>query len=163
MHDFLDDAVFPSFRKFTKTDIEPYKKLYAANYIPYADISPANLIVWFDVNHTLEISRLDDAIILRYDNPFDNYEKNYILLEHDISEEHVRSIYALPGTAHTTRIKEQPANLTQSLTTNSRILLTDNVDSYEYILDNQLLAELSGGRISRLREEVNHCGPNSKR
>ena len=154
MYDFPTDAPFPSFRKFTTKDIKPYQKLYKASYAPYADISPANLLVWFDINQTLEVSRLDNATILRYKNPFDNYEKNYIILEPDISEDHVRRIYKLPGKKGIVRIKEQPANLTKSLKTNPAMLLTGNIDSYEYILDNDLLANLKGGRISRLREDV---------
>jgi hypothetical protein len=162
MYDFLNDALFPDFRRFTTKDIAPYKKVYEITYVPYADISPANLLVWFDINHTLEISRLDDAIVLRYDNPFDHDEKNYILLEHDVSEQHVRAIYALPGNQHTTRIREQPASLAKSLTKSPTLLLVDNIDSYEYILDNHLLANLKGGRISRLREEVNYFTRNNE-
>lgn len=156
MYDFLDDAVFPDFRRFALTDIEPYRKIYEKFYIPYADISPANLLVWFDINHTLEISCLDEALILRYDNPFDNHEKNYIVLEQEVSEAHIELIYKLPGKKNTVRIKEEPANITKSLTSSKTLSLIDNVDSYEYILDNKLLSELKGGPISRLREEVNH-------
>lgn len=156
MYDFLRDAQFPHFRKFTSADYLPYTDIYKKFYAPYADLSPANLVEWLDLDDTLEISLLDKALVLRYQNPFENGEINYLLLEPRVSKHHVEQIYALasPKKGHSV-MREQPRALFTALENDSDLAITLNRDSDEYILDTIQHATLLGPQFYRKRYEIN--------
>lgn len=153
MYDFLNDALFPKFRKFIPEDYSPYRTVYEMYYAPHADISVANLVAWLDIDHTLEISRLDDAIVLRYRNPFEYDSENYLLLEPNLSKEHVRQIYDLALPADNV-MREHPKALLSKLENDPDILLVPNRASCEYILDVEQHASVLGGSFYRQRYEV---------
>lgn len=155
MLDFLNDAIFPTFRKFTSEDYLDYQAIYIKSFAPYGDISPANLLVWLNIDGTLSISRLDNAIILRYSNPFENNEQNFIILEEIVTEQHIRDIYALgQQNNYPVRMREQPAPLSLALSTREGIIIEPNRDSYEYILDVHQHATLPGKPFSRQRRRM---------
>ena len=54
---------FPEFRRFTADDAGWYGEYYLANGLnPFADIGPANLLAWLDMEDDLAISAIDDAL-----------------------------------------------------------------------------------------------------
>jgi hypothetical protein len=154
MYNFLNDALFPTFRKFTTGDFLPYQLVYKKYYAPYADISPANLLAWFDIDNTLEISRLDDAIVLRYENTFEHNSINYLLLEPKVSKEHVIAIYALAPSLGNCILREQPRALLANLEEDPTFQITSNRASSEYILDVEQHVMVTGGAFYRQRYEV---------
>lgn len=154
MYDFLNNAIYPNFRKFTDRDFIPYYNIYIKWFAPYADISPVNLLSWFDIDGSLEISRLDDAVILCYDNPFENLTKNYIILEPKVSIAHIDAIYSLGTEAVPVSLKEQPATLYQDIPDNSPFIFTENRDSFEYIFSTYEQSVLHGNSFSRQRRRI---------
>lgn len=154
MYDFVNDALFPTFRKFTTEDYLPYQIVYQQLYAPYADISPANLFSWFDIDNTLEISRLDNALVLRYENPFEKNAPNYLLLEPIVSKEHVYKIYAHAPAGYACVMYEQPRSFLSKLESDPAFLITPNRASDEYILDVAQHTNVLGSSFYRQRYEV---------
>lgn len=154
MYDFVNDALFPTFRKFTTEDYSPYQAVYQKLYAPYADISPANLLAWLDIDNTLEISRLDDALVLRYENPFEQNAPNYFLLEAVASKEHVLKIYAHAPAGYACVMYEQPRAFLSELESDPAFMITPNRASDEYILDVAQHANILGSSFYRQRYEV---------
>lgn len=155
MYDFLNDALFPKFRKFNSEDYSAYTIVYEKLFAPHADISPANLLEWLDIDNSLEVSRLDNAIVLRYNNPFEHNDTNYLILEPSISKHHIQKIYELGSTANTVLIREQPKLFVEHIEHDTDVLMTPNRASYEYILDAKQHATLQGTDFYRQRYEVN--------
>jgi hypothetical protein len=135
MLDFINNAIFPIFRRFTADDHLPYRNIYENHYIPYASLSLPYLLTWQDIDHTLEISRLDDCIVLRYNNPYHDNQRNYLLVEPSVSEEHVRKIYELENYPNDTIIKEEPSTLVTQLKESDRLTIANDRDTFEYLYD----------------------------
>ncbi len=153
-YDFLNDAIFPQFRKFISDDYLPYQKIYETYYAPLADLSPANVYEWLDINQTLEVARLDDAIVFRYTNPFELNDTNYILLEPIVTKEHILQIYEYADAGVQCIMREQPRSLIKNLEADPTFLITPNRSSYEYILDTQQHTAVDGVEFSHIRYEV---------
>ncbi len=154
MYDFLNDALFPKFRKFVSEDYSSYTAIYKKYFAPHADISPANLLEWLDIDDTLEISRLDDAIILKYNNPFEDNDINYLILEPVVSKDHIQKVYKHAGIDSRCIIREQPKLLVEHLENDSDLVLAPNRTSNEYILDVNQHASVEGTEFYRQRYEV---------
>jgi hypothetical protein len=154
MLDFLNDAYFPNFKRFTSSDFEAYELFYKSTFAPYGDISPTNLLVWLDIDGTLEIARLDDAIVLKYSNPFENLAQNYVLLEPIASYEHIEAIFSLAKNRDLIHMNEQPASPFMHLMNDQRLIIEPNRDSYEYILSTAQHTYLEGKAFSRQRRRV---------
>jgi hypothetical protein len=112
------------------------------------------LLTWQDIDHTLEISRLDDCIVLRYNNPYHNGQRNYLLIEPSVSEEHVRKVYELEGYPNYTIIKEEPSTLLTQLKENDRLTLTKDRDTFEYLYDVSQQAALDTPRDRHKRYQT---------
>lgn len=156
MFDFVNDAPFPIFRNFTAEDYVDYMAVYTATNAPYADISPANLLVWLNIDGTLRISRLDDSLVLRYSNPFDDGEENFILLEKAPGYEHFKKIFALARDEGVTASMRELPYATLPFLPASEFTVTPNRDSFEYILDTGLHTGLAGKSFSIQRRRMGY-------
>lgn len=147
---------FPDFRLFTISDTKWYQDYYFAQKLnPYADVHPENLYVWLNMHEDLAISKLNDAIILKYTNVLDNNIQNIIPLSSQLDDATITTIMSyLKDNNLPQRIAEIPSVICENLDPNKWIIENDR-NAYEYILDTGQQSKLDGGDFSRLRRRIN--------
>ena len=158
--------IFPDKRQFILDDIEWYHQHYKKSGLsPYSDISPDDLFVWLNFNNDLSVSKLGDGIVLTYTNTLDNNATNLLPLLPNLDDDSINSIMVyLKNHNKPQEIKEVPLLLCDNLSPEKWYIEKD-IDSYEYILNNEEQTLLQGNKHSRQRRRINYfekCHSNSK-
>jgi hypothetical protein len=152
----LDNVpIFPDFRLFSIDDINWYGQYYYDNNLnPYVDMHPANLFVWLDMNNDLEISKIDNCLIIKYTNILDGKDENIIPVSKAVNDDIIEKIFLYQRDNNIPAvIKEIPKTLCNNINTN-RWVVEDNRDSFEYILDNNQHNELCGHEFYETRSFI---------
>jgi uncharacterized protein len=157
MYNFLNDAIFPSFRKFSSIDFLDYSNVYIHFFAPYSDISPINLLVWLNIDGTLEVSLLDGAIVLKYSNPFALGQQNFIILAPNINQRHIEQVFDLgEKNGYDVTIREQPKRMIDDGIDQAIYSIDSDRNSAEYILDSYEQATLIGKKYGVQRRRMRH-------
>ena len=150
----IDISDFPHFRKL---DIHRDKASYNAFYSQFpifADFSFGNLVVWLDANNDLEVSRIDHSLVFHYTNAFRDNHPTLSVLGDDVSDATVGRLFDYQVSNDLEpRLAELPEPSVRHLN-GAGHRLTEDRDSFEYLLDTKEHAELRGGTFSRLRRKV---------
>lgn len=145
---FIEDTLFPHFRKLTINDLLAYSDFYSRHLAPYADISPANLYSWLDIDGTLEISGIDGGLILKYANPFAHNSTSFLVLKPQIATDDLQRLVEYQrDNKYNLGLREQPIATVSSIIHDfpqNGFTVVPNRDSWEYILDVKAHAELIG-------------------
>jgi hypothetical protein len=154
---FKSIPIFPNFRPFTKEDISWYDDFYFNNNLnPYADLNPNNLFVWFNMVDDLSISKLNEAIIVKFTNVLDNNKLWIMPLAKSITNNDIELIFLyLKEYGLLEEIREIPSSCCSGLDDN-RWSISDDRGGFEYILDTNQQYLLDGSDFSRQRRRVNY-------
>ena len=146
---------FPEFRLFTIDDILWYRDFYYSNSLnPYADICPDNLFIWLNFNDDLQVSKLDDTIMFRYSNIFDNNQINIIPLSNSLNDSVTEKIMTyLNENNLPLEIHEVPSIICDKLD-HKKWLVKDDKNSFEYLLDTNQQTLLEGSDFSHQRNRI---------
>ncbi len=147
---------FPGFVRITLKDKHWYNEFYK-NFPPYADFSFGNLMNWLNQHDDLEGSNLNGNLVLRCTNIFMNDERMYCFLGNKRTSSTLESLFEylhlhneimkIRGVPETTVNKIRPWS-------KKRLIIQEDRDNFEYILDVNKIAYLSGSDVRKLRREV---------
>jgi hypothetical protein len=151
---------FPVFRKLVPEDRNLYLTLYES-VEPYSDFSFNNLLVWLDINNDLEISRLEDCLILRFSNPFEDNRIAYTLIGKNGCLRVIQEVFTYLSTiGEQPRMVMVPECVISDVLTNSNnlpqeLVIRANANHRDYIFDIDTVLKLQGKRFSELRHSLN--------
>ena len=155
--------VFPNFRRFNLDDTKWYYDYYLLNALnPYADIHPANLFIWLNINNDLMISKFNNSIIFRYTNVLNNNQINIIPIEKNVDDLVIDEIMSFLKIKNLPlEIREIPSIMCENLDSTRWVIKNDR-DSYEYILNTSQQSSLEGSDFALHRKRINifereHC------
>jgi hypothetical protein len=145
---------FPEFQKLTINDRDMYLYYYAQLDEPYSDFSFDNALVWLDFHNDLEVSDLNNNLVLRFTNILENNTTCYSI----IGVSHLEAtIYTLLG--FLVRCRERPvlSYVPEQITlaiNHPAIHIQEDIDNKDYIYDVNSLAAIHGKQYRNLRERV---------
>jgi hypothetical protein len=147
--------LFPDFRPITLNDKNWYNDFFKV-FRPYADFSFGNLMVWLNQNDDLQISQLNDNLVIKATVLFmDNQMIVTFIGTHKI----VHTAHAL--LEHMQQIGLEPKLLGIPEVVirhmgygHHTIKLTEDIDDNEYIYHTKQFVDLDGSKYSRLRREI---------
>jgi len=146
---------FPDSRLFTINDFEWYYKYYLKNGLnPYVDIHPENMLAWLNISNNLSISKLDNSFVLNYTNILDNNHNNIIPIANSLKDSTIERIMLyLHDNNLPLELHEIPSIICDKLDQN-KWQITDDRDSFEYILDTNQQSTLRGNVFYHRRRNI---------
>lgn len=144
---------FPSFRQFSITDAKDYLNFYTQLDEAYCDLSLDDVCIWLNYNDDLEVSELNNNLILRFSNVLDDNQQYYSLVGIQNLEVTIKQLLEL--TSAISYIPEYTADIIRQLQV-PRIVVKENVDDREYIYKVDSLLKLEGKPYENLRRRINH-------
>lgn len=142
--------LFPQFRKFTIKDRTWYNEIYI-NYSPSADLSFENLLLWCDNNNDLEVSTLNNNVVLRFTDPFEFSNRMLFTIIGDNGPDiTIQAIQSLFPRASIVMLSEE---FIKGISDTS-ITIQEDRDNWDYIYNSADFIELSGHKYQGLRREL---------
>jgi len=148
-------STFPEFGPLLLDHKEDYERL-VAEYPPFSDISFATLHIWWNLEGKLELSVLNENLVLHYHLPFDNENSGYCLVgTHDVDAS-IQTIFDyLKEQKHPQQLVHVPEFVVDHIQHRHNFVIEEELDYNEYILDSQALASLQDPAHGRTRRKVN--------
>lgn len=147
-------ALFPEFTRFGLGLKDDYDKI-CRQFLPYADFSFGNLAIWLNHFDDLEISLLNDNLITKYTNFFDNNSYTVSILGKTRVDETIDAVFGyLTAHGHPLLLTVIPHTTIAHIKHSERYKITPQRDNYNYILSTEGLANLTGSSYGKLRRQV---------
>lgn len=143
---------FPNFRKLKPSDARHYEAYYA-KVMPYADLTMANLFVWFDLYDDLSVSSFGATLVLRFTSILQNKKTAYYLCGEKITPEDLTKLFQYQMARGDEVVLREIPSLLLPLD-DSRFIVYDDRDNYEYIYSVPQQARLEGKLFSRHRRKM---------
>jgi hypothetical protein len=145
---------FPSFEPLKISDKESYNHL-VADYPASSDICFSTLHIWWNLSNQLEISTLNDNVIIHYLLPFDDENSGYSVIGVNKVEETMQTIFEYLQTKKLpVRLVHVPEFTLDELVDRQKLITTEELDYNEYLMDSTSLATLEGHDLGRIRRKV---------
>lgn len=149
---------FPEFQKLTLNDLDAYLPYFKQLDAPYCDFSTDDMYVWTDYNHDLEVSELNDNLILRYTSVLDggaqyhcivgisNLADTFHRLQKYFETHNIPAIvHYVPE--HTAKLLKQEQGLP--------VRIVEDEDNRDYVYHVPTLLGLQGKPYENLRRRIN--------
>lgn len=150
---------FPHFQKFSPDDIDSYLNFYSTLKYPYCDFSIDDVCIWLNYNGDLEMSELNDNLVLRFSNVIDKNTQYYTFLG---TSKLYDTLTTLMSYFHDNLIEpclyyipEETATLITELK-NRSFTIEEDVDNRDYIYNVDDLLGLQGKPYENIRRRINH-------
>lgn len=151
------DNDFPLFPNFRKLDIDSDKDTYNSFYkqFPiYADFSFGNLFIWINLNNDLKVAQLENGLIYQCTNPLENNQQTITILGNSFTNHSLDKLFDYQrNSGIQPKLSEVPEFVTETININ-KYKITENRDSFEYLLSTHEHSELAGHSFSKLRRKV---------
>lgn len=144
---------FPNFTPFSLSQKEKVYD-YLKNFAPYGDFSLTNLVIWLNLEDDLEISDLDNNLILRFTNVFANPKKRTYCFIGLVNVDDAL-------TELSEYLKDHGEDLTlysvpeETITLINKYAYYEDRDSFDYVLNTEEQVKLLGTRFGKYRRKVN--------
>lgn len=145
---------FPLFKNIQLTDKDEYNLIYK-NYPPHADFSFGNLLIWMNIKGDLELSVLNNNIIIRFTDPFGKEEKIYTVLGDNRCDDTISKIFELQSSVNNTKIGLEmvPEYFIDKIESETLVIRHD-LDNSDYVFDIKEQVFLDSRDHSRARRKV---------
>ncbi|HZP55389.1 MAG TPA: phosphatidylglycerol lysyltransferase domain-containing protein [Candidatus Saccharimonadales bacterium] len=146
--------LFPKFANLTMDDRDAYEAL-VSSYPPFSDISFTTLHIWWNLDGQLNISRLDNNLVIKYSLPFDKDNSGYSLIgTHEVDSSLDVIFKFLHKYKQPKKLVHVPEFTINKIKHRDHLMISEEMDYHEYILDAKALASLEGRPHSRTRRKV---------
>jgi hypothetical protein len=153
MNNFPD---FPTFRHLTLDDRVTYTQFYK-RFDPYSDFSFTNLWIWFNFNHSLAVSKYNDNLIIRINNPFESNDEAYTLLgTNKVSETILCILQWQQATEIAEAIIMVPEATIQKIDASSNFTFQEDIENRDYIYDVEQMHAAQGHTYSGYRRSISY-------
>lgn len=140
---------FPEFRKIRSTDRNWYDAFYS-QFDAYADLSFGNLGTWLNQQDDLEVSTLNDNVILRSTIGFMGPEQITTLFGSTKIDETLQTVLKQ------TSLEVVPEVVVKNINDTEPFVIEEDPGNHDYILDTSILSNLEGRRLARRRTEIRY-------
>jgi len=145
---------FPHFVPLTLEDREDYERL-VVDYPPFSDISFTTLHIWWNLEGKLEVSLLNNNLVLNYFQSFDEKNSGLSLIGIHSVEESINTIFSqLKAEGKPARLVHVPEFVVNEILDRAKYGIEEELDYNEYILDSEALASLEDPSHGRTRRKV---------
>ncbi len=145
---------FPDFQPFSLTDKDEYLKYYSAMEYPYCDFSLNDLWIWLNYNNDLAICKLNNNLIIRFTNVFDDNILYHTLLGRSDLESTLDMLVQAGITALTFLPQETIQEILHTKYRHADI--SEDSDNGDYVYNVDTLVALQGKKYENLRTRINH-------
>ncbi len=142
---------FPNFRKFSFTDRKWYEEFYA-KFPPYADFSFENLLVWCDIFDDLNISLLNNNIILTFTDPFGPKNESLYTILGD--NEPIKTLKEVSSFLKDHTSSMLPDCFVDKINNKNQWRIIEDRDNWDYIYSLEKFTKMQGGDYSMLRKNM---------
>lgn len=150
---------FPDFQKLTIDNKPAYLQYYSLLKEPCSDLSLDNALIWLDYHNDLEVSDLNNNLVIRFTNVFDNNRVHYSLLGEFMITQTLDELFnylrALTHTPRLSYLSEQVVNAIRKVHY-SNIGFEEDIDNRDYVYKVEDLAKMQGKPYENLRGRVNN-------
>jgi hypothetical protein len=142
---------FPDFRKISFNDESWYNDFYS-NFSPFADLSFQNLLVWCDLKDDLQISALNENLILIFSDPFvSGNVPQFSILGDRKPLDTIQSVQRMFPEHIATML---PEKLVKPLLELHAKKIVEDRDNWDYIYSIEKFTKMEGGEYSMLRKNM---------
>lgn len=153
------NKTFSSFPQFSHLQIENKNEFnnYIKDYPALSDTSFATLFIWWDFNNDLEISTLNNNLIIRYTEAYDTAQSGLSLVGINWVDESIRTISDyLISVNKIPKLVHVPFFVIDKISDGFKhgLKIEEEINSAEYILDAKKISTLESSDLSRTRRKV---------
>lgn len=150
---------FPKFHKLTIDDKDTYLPYYSLLNEPCCDFCFDDMMMWLDFNSDLEVSDLNDNLVIRFTNTLDKDALYYSLLGEFELQSTVNELFSYmqvhTKTPRLTYVPEQVGEAIRELN-HPDFVVNEDTKNHDYIYNVKSLLNLEGKPYENLRRRINH-------
>ena len=147
---------YPAFIPFDFEHKEDYEKIYN-KYEPYSEFYFANLAVWLNLNNDLEISKLNNNLIIRFSTVDKPNQLLYGIYGNNLIDETFNKILLQkqPKGIYPTKIDIVPEFTINALKNKNKFDVFEDRDNWEYIYSATDQSQLNNKKFANNRYKLN--------
>lgn len=146
---------FPNFQPFSLADKDEYLSYYSTMEYPYCDFSLNDLWIWLNYKNDLAVCTLNNNLVLKFTNIFDDKIPYYTLLGHSHLNTTFKELVQF-GITKLTFLPEETAQAILLQTNYQHEDVKEDSDNGDYVYSVDDLVALQGKKYENLRRRINH-------